>query len=323
MNEEVGMDKKFIVDFQENETISGYFCVLTKSLKKTKDGKDYISVELTDKTGKIDAKIWDRAAEFNDKFDQGDAVAVKGQIVSYNEMPQIKIDLIRQASEEIDKPHGFDLADLIPTTSKDIDQMWSDVQQTIESIGEEPLKSLARSVYQKNEIQLKRHPGSMVLHHAYLGGLLEHIQSMCNLAVHVCENYPELNRDLVLTGVLLHDIGKLSELKFTTVGSYSDEGYLLGHIVIGRDMLREAAAQIANFPERQLLKLEHILLSHHGKLEWQSPREPLFPEALAVYYIDEIDTRLFQMKHEIEADSSDGNWTSRNNYFKRSLYKGE
>lgn len=317
------MAKKFIADFSENESISGYFGVVSKSIRKTKTGADYLDLTLVDRTGKINAKIWDKTDEFKDKFNLGDAVAVKGQIVSFNDELQIRVDQIRKATEELDKQYGFDLSDIIPRTSKNIDQMWNEIRDISESISDPFMRMLVANIYEKYEQPLRKHPGSLVLHHAYLGGLLEHIHAMSRLGVSICENYPELNRDLVLTGVLLHDIGKLKELNFTPVTNYSDVGNFIGHIVLGRDILIEEAARIDNFPELLRLKLEHIILSHQGKLEWQSPKEPMFLEALAVYYIDEIDTRINQMKNEIESDTSDANWTSRNNYFRRVLYKGE
>jgi len=163
----------------------------------------------------------------------------------------------------------------------------------------------------------------MILHHAFRGGLLEHTHSMIKIAGAVCQNYPDMERDLIISGVLLHDIGKLVELEPGLATDYTDAGNFVGHIVLGRDILLKGISQIEDFPELIKLKMEHIILSHQGKLEWQSPKEPMFPEALVVFFIDELDTRINQMNREIESDKSDGLWTSKNNYFHRPLFKGE
>jgi 3'-5' exoribonuclease len=317
------MKRKFIQDFQENSVISGYFAVFSKDIRKTKTDKDYLDLTLMDKTGSINAKIWDNIENFNGIFEKGDAVAIKGQITSYNNELQLKIESIRRVNPDQDKAYGFTFADLMPGTEKDIDELWLDIQNTIESLNNQYLKSLVYNIFSEYEEKIKTHPASMILHHAWRGGLLEHIHSMKNIAEGFCRNYSELDRDLVICGVLLHDIGKLIELEAGLATTYTDTGNFVGHIVLGRDILLKAISKIDNFPELLKLKMEHILLSHQGKLEWQSPKEPMFLEALVVYYIDEIDTRINQMKREIRSDKTDGNWTSKKNYFHRTLYKGE
>jgi len=317
------MSKKFIKDLQEGDLISNYFGVLIKSLRKTKTDKDYLDLILVDKTGRINAKVWDRVENVKDNFEKGDPVAVKGLVVSFNEELQLKVDSVRRVDPELDKKYGFDFMDLVPTTEKDINQMWDEVQKFIQSIQNPYLKSVVSDIYLKFGDLIKIYPASMILHHPYRGGLLEHIQSMSNLAVSISKNYPDLDGDLVLAGILLHDIGKLRELEPDMATSYTDEGNFIGHIVLGRDILLEAISKIDNFPETLKLKLEHIILSHQGKYEWQSPKEPEFLEALIVYLIDEMDTRINQMKNGIESDNTEGDWTSKKNYFHRPLYKGD
>ena len=235
----------------------------------------------------------------------------------------MKIESIRRAIPEQDRDFGFNLDELIPSTKKDIQLMWTDIQKGINSIQNTFIKQLVQSIYNEHEESIKTHPASMILHHAFRGGLLEHTHSMLNIAEGICKNYSELDRDLIVSGVLLHDIGKLKELAPGLATSYTDCGNFVGHIVIGRDILLNAIAKIDGFPDLLKLKMEHIILSHQGKLEWQSPKEPMFPEALLVYFIDEIDTRINQMKREIESDTTDGDWTNKNNYFHRPLYKGK
>lgn len=317
------MERKFIRDFQENETVSSFFVVFSKDLRRTKNDKEYLDLTLMDRSGTINAKIWDNVDNFAPKFEKGDAVAVKAAVTSFNNELQLKIDDIRRVIPDQDRAYGFDLMNLIPTTDKDIQQMWTEVLESIETLENPYLKQLTQTIYREHEEALRVHPASMILHHAFRGGLLEHTHSMLKMAEGICRNYTDLDRDLIISGVLLHDIGKLQELEPGLSTSYTDSGNFIGHVVLGRDMLREAIAKIENFPEILQLKMEHIILAHQGKLEWQSPREPLFPEALLVYYIDEIDTRVNQMKREIESDTTEGNWTNKNNYFHRALYKGD
>jgi 3'-5' exoribonuclease len=317
------MERKFIKDFQENTTISGFFIVFAKDIRKTKSDKDYLDLTLMDKTGSINAKIWDNVEDFTAKFEKGEAVAVKAQVTSFNEELQLRIESIRRVSPEQDSAYGFALADLLPSSTKDPEKMWSEVQQAIQSLQNRFLKTVVQNIYTENEEKIKTFPASMILHHAFRHGMLEHTHSMLRIAEGVCQNYAELDHDLVITGILLHDIGKLIELEPGLTTDYTDSGNFIGHIVLGRDILLQAIAKISDFPEILKLKLEHIILSHQGKLEWQSPKEPAFLEALVVYYIDEIDTRFDQMKREIESDRSEGDWTNKMNYFHRVLYKGE
>ncbi len=317
------MERKFIKDFQENTNISGFFIVFAKDLRKTKSDKNYLDLTLMDKTGSINAKIWDNVEDFTAKFEKGEAVAVKAQVTSFNEELQLRIESIRRANVEQDSVYGFALADLLPSSTKDPEKMWSEVQQAIQSLQNRFLKAVVQNIYTENEEKIKTHPASMILHHAFRHGLLEHTHSMLRIAEGVCQNYAELDRDLVITGILLHDIGKLIELEPGLTTDYTDSGNFVGHVVLGRDILLQAIAKISDFPEVLKLKLEHIILSHQGKLEWQSPKEPAFLEALIVYFIDEIDTRFDQMKREIESDRSTGDWTNKMNYFHRVLYKGE
>ena len=317
------MERKFIKDFQENTTISGFFIVFAKDLRKTKTDKDYLDLMLMDKTGSINAKIWDNVEDFTAKFEKGEAVAVKAQVTSFNEELQLRIESIRRVNPEQDSAYGFALADLLPSSNKDPDKMWSEVQQVIQSLQNRFLKTIVQNIYTEHEEKIKTYPASMILHHAFRHGLLEHTHSMLMIAEGVCQNYTELDHDLVITGILLHDIGKLIELDPGLTTDYTDSGNFVGHVVLGRDILLQAITKISDFPEILKLKLEHIILSHQGKLEWQSPKEPAFLEALIVYYIDEIDTRFDQMKREIETDRSAGDWTTKMNYFHRVLYKGE
>ena len=315
------MSKQFISELKEGDIVSSFFGVFKKAILKTKTANEYIDITLMDSTGIINAKVWDNVESVKKMFGQGEAVAVKGQVVEFKEELQIKVNHIRRVEFDADKNYGFSFADLIPSTNKDVDSMWNEIQGFIQTIENPHLKDVVNDIFSNNIKVLKEYPASMILHHAYRGGFLEHLHSMSKLAIAVGDIYEEIDSDLLLTGVLLHDIGKLKELETGLITSYTDEGNFIGHLVLGRDMLLDAISKIDNFPEILKLKLEHIILSHQGKYEWHSPKEPSFLEALMVYLIDETDTRLNQMKRDIETDTTDGDWTSKKNYFRRPLYK--
>jgi len=317
------MSKTFIRDLKENDTFTSFFGVFSKTVRRTKDEKMYLDLTLVDRTGKINAKVWDDAEKLSAQFDTGDAVKIQGSVTSFNNELQLKVEKIRRVIAERDGAEGYDIGDLLISTTKDTSKMWQDLQNTIQSFQNQFLKQIVAAIYEKYGEQLQTYPGSMLLHHAFRGGLLEHIYTMTQVAEGVCQSYPELDRDLVLSGILLHDVGKLIELSTGIATTYSDAGNFIGHLVLGRDIVHEACLTIAGFPEILRLKLEHIILAHQGKHEFQSPREPQFPEAMVVYYIDELDTRLNQMKNDIDADLSEANWTVKGGYFKRALYKGE
>ncbi len=314
--------KKLIQDMHEGESVITFFGVVSKAMKKTKDDKPYLDLTLCDRTGKINAKIWDKADELSATFNQGEAVKVQGVVAVFNNELQLKVEKIRRVIPEKDSQEGFEVADLIPTTTKDIETLWKDLVSATNSMTNPFLHQLTSELLNTYAEKLKFHPGSMTLHHAYRGGLVEHLHAMVFLAEKICEYYEELDRDLVLAGVLLHDIGKLEELETGLITRYTDAGNFIGHLVLGRDIVHAACLKIPDFPEILRLKLEHIILSHQGRYEWQSPREPQFIEALVVYYLDEIDTRINQMKKDIEDDLSEGAWTARSGYFHRALYKG-
>lgn len=315
--------KKFIRDFQEGELVTTFLVVISKVLKKTKEGKPYLDLLLGDASGTINAKIWDRVEELAPKCDPGKAVKVKGAVTVFNNELQLKIENIRLVEKDKDVADGYSEADLIPTTTKNVKRLWDDLLHQIQTIQNPYLRQVTEGLYREYEEKLQAYPGSMKLHHAYRGGLVEHIHAMATLADKVCGYYPELDRDLVLAGVLLHDIGKLIELSPGLITDYSDAGNFIGHIVLGHTLVHNACQRIPDFPEILRLKLEHIILAHQGHFEWQSPREPQLLEALVVYYLDELDTRINQMQKDISEDGSSGNWTARQGYFKRPLYKGE
>lgn len=311
-----------INNFKKNTPIQGFFLVREKHLRSTRTNHPYLQLDLQDSTGTIEAKVWENVPAFEKSFDVGDAVVVKGRVSLYREQLQLEIEDIGKASPEKHSEYGFDLAKLIPSTKHNVNQMWRELAKIIKDMENEHLKALLSSIYKENADIIKQHPASMKLHHAWLGGFLEHILSMAKIGVHLGKHY-DVDGDLLLTGILLHDIGKIIELNPAQQPGYTDEGQLLGHIVLGRDLARDAMAKIDAFPKDLQLKVEHMILSHQGKYEWQSPKRPKFKEALLLHHIDELDARMNMMEEVIEKDGEPGVWTNRFNYFRIPLLKGE
>lgn len=310
-----------IVDFKPDKRIQGFFLIKEIHQRITRTGHPYRELVVQDKTGTADAKIWHDAAAFKVACGVGDAVVVQGVVTEYRGRMQLELEKLGLATPEKHAEYGFDPTDLLPSTTQDIEVMWTDLLTIINSIENPFLRELTGTLYTAHEQKIKTHPASMTLHHAVYGGYLEHILSMAQIAEKVADHY-RADRDLLLAGVLLHDIGKLAELNPVSQPGYTDEGILLGHLVIGRDMAREIMQKIEDFPPELQLKVEHIILSHQGKYEWQSPKRPKFLEAMLLHMIDEMDARVNMLHAAIENDHEPGAFTNRYNYFRLNLLKG-
>jgi 3'-5' exoribonuclease len=242
-------------------------------------------------------------------------------VETFQDRPQLVIKKINTASVQHYGRYGYDPALIVPASPYDPKKMWREVVQVIEKMKNPYLKKVVSTIYHENKDQLLIHPASVMMHHNYRSGFLEHVLSMAKIAEKLATFY-KLDKDLVIAGVFLHDIGKLIEISPDLEAEYSDDGNFIGHIVIGRDMVRETIAGIKGFPEELQQKLEHIILSHQGRYEWQSPKQPSFQEALLVHLIDNLDAKMNLMKLALEEDQQDGKWTDRKNIFRTALYKG-
>ena len=310
-----------ISKFKEGDTIQGFYLCVEKHLRHTRAGDLYLDLILRDRTGQVHGKVWDKVAEFNEKFSSGDAVAIKGEVDIFLERPQLSIKRINKATVQNYARYGFDPALVMPTAQADPKDMWKNINSLIRKMKNPFLKKLCGNIYSENKEKLFTHPASVSMHHNYRSGFLEHILSMSKMAVQLAPHY-QLDTDLVLTGVLLHDIGKIYEIESDYEATFTEHGNLIGHIVMGRDMARSAARKIKKFPENLLLKVEHIILAHQGKYEWQSPKKPAFKEALLVHLIDVTDSQMNIMDMALKEDREDGDFTNRHNYFRIPLYKG-
>lgn len=285
-----------IASWQAGHTVEGFALLSHKERRRDRNGREYLDLELTDASGSIAGKVWADSPALNGAYEAHDFVVVRGTVKLYREQLQISIDACRRASDA-DRKYGFDESKLIPSTKEDIDELWERLLKTLEDNVAQPLlRRLARETLDAYGAQIREHPAAKGIHHAYRGGLLEHMTSMAELAVLVCSHYPRIDRDLLLIGVLFHDLGKIRELGPMPVNDYTLEGRLIGHVVISRDLLRERAAAIPELPQDLRLRLEHLVLSHQGKREFASPVEPMTPEAFVLHALDDLDSKLNQLE---------------------------
>jgi 3'-5' exoribonuclease len=290
--------------FDEGKPFDGFFLVLYKQLCTTKTNKPYLNVILGDKTGQLEGRIWEPGdPRIAREFERGDIVKVRGSFSRYNDRPQVKVDQLREAVEgEVEK------SDLLPSTIYDVAALWSQLLGYVETFTEPNLKLLLTTLLADPAIaqSYREAPAAKQLHHAWLGGLLEHVVSLLTLADRVAPHYPVLHRDLLLTGVILHDIGKIRELSWDVGFEYTVEGSLLGHIQIGTAMAEQTMDNLPGFPPRLKTLVLHMILSHHGKLEFGSPKLPMIPEALVLNFLDDLDAKMQAVAGEFEKSEKEG-----------------
>lgn len=277
--------------WQTGDKVQGFALVTRKEAREDRRGMAFLDLEVADKSGALAAKVWADSDALEADFEAHDFVKLRGRVQEYRDRLQLVVDRCRRATDA-DRADGFDEALLIPSTREDIDDLQRRLEALMATVERPPLRTLAADALAVYGERLRVHPAAKAMHHAYRGGLLEHVVSMAELAVRVCEHYRELDRDLLLVGVLFHDLGKLEELGAMPANDYTLAGRLVGHVVIGRDMLRERCAAIPGFPDDLRLELEHLVLSHQGKREYASPVEPATPEALVLHYLDDLDSKL-------------------------------
>ena len=301
------MKELYVRDLQPNTVIVSNFLVQSKDLRYKKTGEGYLNLILADKTGELEAKVWENVPELMPLFERDDFVKVKGAVQVFRNKPQLTVHKIKKLEEG-----EIDLGDFFAHSERGVDEMWAKLEQVVASLDRKPLRDLFTLILADEEIagRLKRAPAAKSMHHAFLGGLLEHILSLARLARLVLQNYPALDGDLVISGVILHDLGKIYEMSYTRSIQYTSHGQLLGHMILEIEILHEKLRQLPEFPKRLQVLLEHLIISHHGQYEFGSPKLPMFPEALLLHYIDDLDSKLQGMQMLIQKDSSvAGEWT--------------
>jgi len=304
------MKQFFICDCsaQENKIITSSFVVVSKQVKPKKSGDPYLALTLGDRTGQLEAKMWDNVEEALDAFEQDDFLKVKGLINKYKNRFQLTIHKLRRLGES-----EIDFSDYLPKTTKNIDELWQTLTEFVASFQNPHLRSLIQGFMADPEIAqaYRSAPAAKTLHHAFIGGLLDHVVSLFRSCDLVCRNYPQVNRDLVLAGAFLHDIGKIHELTYNRSFTYTTRGQLLGHMIIELEMLQAKLSLVPDFPPELKTLLEHLIISHHGEYEFGSPKLPMFPEALLLHYMDDLDSKMESMRALFERELDQENpWTS-------------
>ena len=309
------MKDLYVRDLAANQTINSSFLVREKTLRSRRNDptKGYLPIKLGDRTGESEGRVWDNADRLTGEFQAHDVIRVSGKVELYQGTKQLNI-----RSLQLCPTAEVDPADFLPSTSQDVDRMYADLLARVKGFNNEWLRKLLLSLLEDPELagRIKLAPAAMMMHHAYVGGLLEHITSLVELARRIADHYPALDEELLECGAILHDIGKLYELE------YSTRGRLVGHMAIGLEILREKISVLGGFPSDLRYRLEHMILSHHGEYELGSPVLPAFPEAMALHLMDQLDSKLQSMDAQYERDQElPGDWTDRNRALRRILLK--
>jgi 3'-5' exoribonuclease len=310
----------YIKDIKPGEKIKDSFLVTEKNMAFSQKGAPYLNIRLKDKTGEVDGKIWENAVEWDKQFNKGDIIQANGGAVSFKSTVQLSITGLRKLDEA-----DIDLAEYLPVAKGDIDVMFADLMVFVEQIETPCLRVLLHLFFNDEKIAalFKKAPAAKGFHHVYIGGLLEHTLSVIRLLDQMTNHYQGINRDLLIAGGILHDIGKIYEYSYDSIFDYSDQGRLIGHIVIGIEMLDAKIAAVGDFPERLAMELRHLILSHHGTQEFGSPKRPKTMEALIVHFIDDLDAKVNAFQEFIEESRDDDSaWTPFHKLFERFIYKG-
>lgn len=310
---------RYIETFREGMRVSDVYLCKTKQIALTKNGKEYGSLTLQDKTGTIDAKIWDLGSPGIGDFNAMDYIYVDADVTVFQGAFQLNVRRTRKADEDEYYP-----GDYLPMTTKDIAAMQKELGQYIASLRNEYLKKLASGFFVNDANFLKEfsgHSAAKSVHHSFVGGLLEHTLSVVRLCDYFSKQYPALNRDLLLTAAMFHDIGKTKELSAFPENDYTDEGQLIGHIIIGAQMVQERAAQISGFPKKLENELIHCILAHHGELEYGSPKKPALIEAMALNLADNADAKLETMTEILRGAGDNNGWLGFNRFMDSNLRK--
>lgn len=309
----------YIKDIKPGERVNELFLVTEKNLAFSQKGTPYLNLRLKDKTGEVDGKIWENAIEWDKLFSKGDVIKAQGGAVSFRSAVQLSITGVRKVDES-----AVDIAEYLPAAKGDIDAMFADLMTFVEQIDTPCLRELLHLFFDDGEVAtlFKKAPAAKSFHHVYIGGLLEHTLSVIRILDQITKHYQGINRDLLITGGILHDIGKIYEYRYERMFDYSDEGRLIGHIVIGLEMLDARICAVEGFPAQLAMQLRHLILSHHGTQEFGSPKRPKTPEALIVHFIDDLDAKVNAFQEFIQESDGDSHWTPFHKLFERFIYKG-
>jgi 3'-5' exoribonuclease len=309
----------YVVDLQDGQALTSTFLVRQKEIRSSpRTGKSWLELSLADRSGSINGKMWDNFEPVVKLFERDDVIQVRARVKIYNGQKELTIEQIVSVRDG-----DYDLADFLAHTQFDVEKLYADLRAAIAVMKNPWLKRLLESFVDDpaTAVKLKRAPAAMTMHHAFVGGLLEHIVGLIGLSRAVVAHYPELDGDLLLAGIVLHDIGKIDELSYGRGISYTTEGRLLGHISIGARRVSAKVAAIPGFPPELATLVEHLILSHHGSLEFGSPSLPQTREAIALHFLDDMDSKMAAMRSSIESATGDGEWTDRNPALRREILR--
>jgi 3'-5' exoribonuclease len=313
------MKSHYVSDLQDGQAVLSLFLVAVKEIRTSqRSGKSWLELALRDRTGSIPAKMWDNFEALAKTFEADDVVQIRGRVKLYNGQKEMTLEQIVPAAVR-----DYDLADFLAHTKHDVEKLFGDLSAAVAAVKNPWIKRLLESVVTDPAIvpKLKRAPAAMSMHHAFVGGLLEHTVSLIGLGRAVAAHYPELDFDVLLAGIVLHDIGKIDELSYERATNYTTAGRLLGHITIGTLLAREKIKAIAGFPETLAILIEHLILSHHGTYEFGSPSLPQTREAIALHFLDDMDSKMAAMRTTLEGASGNEEWTERNPALHRALLR--
>lgn len=309
---------RFINTLREGDLIRSIYLCKSKRSAETRNGKPYDNLTLQDKTGTLDGKVWDPNSGGIADYDEMDFIEVFGEVISYNNNLQLNIKQLRRPYED-----EYNVADYMPTTEKNVEEMYAELLSYIKKVENKYLHQLLEYYFVKDEDFIKKfkaHSAAKSIHHGFAGGLLEHTLSILKLCAYYGNTYQILNKDLLYTAAMFHDIGKIKELSAFPENDYTDDGQLLGHIVMGVEMVSEGVRHIENFPPKIASELKHCILAHHGELEYGSPKKPALPEAVALHYADATDAKM-QTLTELFKDKDNSEWIGFNKLFDSNLRK--
>lgn len=313
------MKSHYVSDLQDGQALTAFFLVGVKEIRTSqRTGKSWLELALRDRTGSIPAKMWDNFEALAKTFEADDVVQIRGRVKLYNGQKEMTLEQIVPAAVR-----DYDLSDFLAHTKYDVEKLFVELTAAIAGVRNPWIKQLLENVVNDQAIvpKLKRAPAAMSMHHAFVGGLLEHTVSLIGLGRAVVTHYPELDADVLLAGIVLHDIGKIDELSYERATNYTTAGRLLGHITIGTLLVREKIKAIPGFPETLAILIEHLILSHHGTYEFGSPSLPQTREAIALHFLDDMDSKMAAMRATLEGASGAEDWTERNPALHRALLR--
>ena len=315
------MKNQFVKNLKIGGELTEFFVLRKKEFKETFEGQRFLKLELGDKTGRIDGVVWDNPEDIYNQAEAGEIVKIKGWVATYRDGPQIKVEKLKKAQEG-----EIDLADFLPSTERDLDTLIQEFREVASTIDHTQLRRILELILEDPIIiqELKKAPGGKLWHHTYVGGLLEHTLKVVDICEKAAELYKLINRDLLITGALVHDLGKIKAYSSHGFFDYTDEGRLIGHIVSGIELIDQKIAMIENFPQDLALQLRHLIVSHHGELEFASPVVPMTIEAIVLHYADEMDAQVDAFSHIIKTQKVKGKrWSDWVHLINRYIYLGE